>query len=237
MKPPFDIAADLDTPVSAYLKLAPFRPRFLLESVEGGERLARYSFIGFGDCLEVRIGATGVNIDGVHAPRPRNRQEFLGVLRCALARAPSPSPKIPGVPLLGGLVGYTAYDAVRYFEHLPGRSLDATPTPHAHYLAPRSLLVFDHLTRGVALLHDGTEAERQALRREVVRAMRGAVPAILAPGQFSPASPSLSEEAHAARVRRAQEYIAAGDVYQLVLASRFEGRQRLAPFEVDPALR
>ena len=59
MKPPFDIAADLDTPVSAYLKLAPFRPRFLLESVEGGERLARYSFIGFGDCLEVRIDAAG----------------------------------------------------------------------------------------------------------------------------------------------------------------------------------
>ena len=57
MKTPFDIAADLDTPVSAYLKLAPFRPRFLLESVEGGERLARYSFIGFGECLEVRLDA------------------------------------------------------------------------------------------------------------------------------------------------------------------------------------
>ena len=94
MKPPFDIAADLDTPVSAYLKLAPFRPRFLLESVEGGARLARYSFIGFGDCLEVRIEAEGVNIGGVHSPRPTNRQEFLSVLRGALARAPSPLPKI-----------------------------------------------------------------------------------------------------------------------------------------------
>jgi anthranilate/para-aminobenzoate synthase component I len=60
MKTPFDIAADLDTPVSAYLKLAPFRPRFLLESVEGGERLARYSFIGFGECLEVRLDAAGL---------------------------------------------------------------------------------------------------------------------------------------------------------------------------------
>ena len=54
MQAPFDIAADLDTPVSAYLKLAKLRPRFLLESVEGGERLARYSFLGFGDALEVR---------------------------------------------------------------------------------------------------------------------------------------------------------------------------------------
>jgi len=236
MKPPFDIAADLDTPVSAYLKLAPFRPRFLLESVEGGERLARYSFIGFGDCLEVRIDAEGVNIGGVHSPRPKNRQEFLSVLRGALARAPGPLPKIPGVPLLGGLVGYTAYDAVRYFEHLPGRSLDTTPAPHAHYVAPRSLLVFDHLTRGVALLHDGTEADRQALRREVIQALRGAVP-LLAAGKFSKALPSLTEEAHAARVRRAQEYIASGDVYQLVLASRFEGKQNIAPFEAYRALR
>jgi len=237
MKPPFDIAADLDTPVSAYLKLAPFRPRFLLESVEGGERLARYSFIGFGDCLEVKIDAAGVNVGGAHAPRPKNKQEFLGVLRAALTQAPSPNPKIPGVPLLGGLVGYTAYDAVRYFERLPGRSLDRTEVPHAHYVAPKSLLVFDHLTRGVALLHDGTEADRQALRRDVIRALRGGVPTMLAPGKFSTAVPSLTEEEHASRVRRAQEYIASGDVYQLVLASRFEGRHALAPFEAYRALR
>ena len=237
MKPPFDIAADLDTPVSAYLKLKPFRPRFLLESVEGGERLARYSFIGFGDCLDVRLDAAGLFIGGVHSPRPQSGLELLNALRGALAQAPQPLPEVPGVPLLGGLVGYTAYDAVRYFERVPGRSLDAAETPHAHYVAPRSLLVFDHLTRSVALLHDGTEAERQSLRREVVRALRGAVPAILLPGRFSPATPSLTQDAHAARVRRVQEYIAAGDVYQLVLASRFEGRHALAPFEVYRALR
>ena len=68
----FDIAADLDTPVSAYLKLAPFRPRFLLESVEGGERLARYSFIGFGDCLEVRLDATGLAIGRERRPVPQS---------------------------------------------------------------------------------------------------------------------------------------------------------------------
>jgi len=156
MKPPFDIAADLDTPVSAYLKLKPFRPRFLLESVEGGERLARYSFIGFGDCLEVRLDASGLAIGGVRSTRPRSKLEFLNALRGALRQAPQPLPEVPGVPLLGGLVGYTAYDAVRYFERIPGRSLDATETPHAHYVAPRSLLVFDHLTRTVALLHDGS---------------------------------------------------------------------------------
>jgi anthranilate synthase component 1 len=237
MKPPFDIAADLDTPVSAYLKLAPFRPRFLLESVEGGERLARYSFIGFGECLEVKLEAGGLCVDGEWSARPRTQGEFLSAMRAALARAPQPQPSVPGVPLSGGLVGYTAYDAVRYFERVPGRSLDDTTTPHAHYVAPRSMLVFDHLTRGVALLHAGSEAERQSLRREVIQALRGAIPAIVTPGRFTPAAPSLERDAHAARVLRAQEYIASGDVYQLVLASRFEGRHALAPFEVYRALR
>jgi anthranilate synthase component 1 len=237
MKSPFDIAADLDTPVSAYLKLAPFRPRFLLESVEGGERLARYSFIGFGDCLEVRLDSGGLDVGGVLAPRPRTKAAFLDALRGALALAPQPLPDIPGVPLLGGLVGYTAYDAVRYFERVPGRSLDDTETPHAHYVAPKSLLVFDHLTRGVALLHAGSEAERRSLRREVVAALRGAVPSIIAPGRFSPATASLPAAAHAQGVRRVQEYIASGDVYQLVLSSRFEGLHTLSPFEVYRALR
>jgi anthranilate synthase component I len=237
MKPPFDIAADLDTPVSAYLKLAPFRPRFLLESVEGGERLARYSFIGFGDCLEVRLDAAGLTVGERRSARPAGRLEFLNALRAALAQAPRPKPEIEGVPLSGGLVGYTAYDAVRYFERLPARALDSTVTPHAHYVAPRSLLVFDHLTRGAALLHDGTEHERQLLRREVMHALRGGIPPAVPGGGFSPATPSLSEAAHAAGVRRAQEYIASGDVYQLVLASRFEGRHSLAPFEVYRALR
>src|SRR6202050_2865927 len=68
MKPPFDIAGDLDTPVSAFAKLAPFNPRFLLESVEGGERLGRYSFIGFGDGLEVRLDEGGLHLGGERRP-------------------------------------------------------------------------------------------------------------------------------------------------------------------------
>jgi anthranilate synthase component I len=237
MKPPFDIAADLDTPVSAYLKLKPFRPRFLLESVEGGARQARYSFIGFGDCLEVKLDSSGIYVDGKRAPRPDSQAAFLQALRAALAQAPKPLPAIAGVPLSGGLVGYTAYDAVRYFERLPARSLNDTSTPHAHYLAPKSLLVFDHLTRGVALLHDGSEAERQVLRREIIAALRGAIPQLVTGGTFVPATASLSEADYVVGVRKAQQYIAAGDVYQLVLASRFEGRHSLSPFEVYRALR
>ena len=237
MKPPFDIAADLDTPVSAYLKLKPFRPRFLLESVEGGERLARYSFIGFGDCLEVRLDAKGLKVGAQQLPVPNNQNELLNALRRALQQAPLPTPHIPGVPLLGGLVGASSYDLVRYFERLPSRHKNLDGTPDAHYLAPQSMLVFDHLTRSMALLHAGSESERQSLRKEVIRALRGAVPASGQPARYSEPVASLGEAEYINGVKRVQEYIAAGDVYQLVLASRFSGRCDLDPFETYRALR
>ena len=81
MQPPFDIAADLDTPVSAYLKLRDMQPRFLLESVEGGERLARYSFLGFGDALEIRLDADGWHVNGDVSNRPGTQREYLRALR------------------------------------------------------------------------------------------------------------------------------------------------------------
>jgi anthranilate synthase component 1 len=237
MQRPFDIAADLDTPVSAYLKLRPFRPRFLLESVEGGERLARYSFIGFGDCLEVRLEAGRLLVDGEPAARPTTRDELLAALRAALARAPVPKPEFTQVPLAGGLVGYAAYDIVRYFEQLPQQARRVDAAPDAHFIAPRSLLVFDHLTRGVTLLHDGSDAERESLRREVVRALRGAIPPHNGSPGFTRSASSLTEAEFLQGVRRTQEYIAAGDVYQLVLSIRFSGRHSLTPFEVYRALR
>ena len=237
MKPPFDIAADLDTPVSAYMKLKPFKPRFLLESVEGGERLARYSFIGFGDCLEVRLDERGLTIDGRTQPAPDTQAELLDALRGALAKAPQPAPHIPGVPLLGGLVGVAGYDLVRRFERLPNKSRVLEPTPEAHYLAPRSLLVFDHLTRGVALLHAGSEEERLALRKEVVQALRGPIPTSNKRIAYAPAVGSLSEAEFLNGVARTKEYIAAGDVYQLVLSVRFSGQCSLEPFETYRALR
>ncbi len=239
MKAPFDIAGDLDTPVSAYAKLAAFRPRFLLESVEGGERLGRYSFIGFGDALEVRLDEGSFTIGTEKLPVPRTAPELLAGLRRALAAAPRPLPELGTVPLAGGLVGYTSYDVVRYFERLPERAVRlANAPPLLHYVAPSSLLVFDHLTRAIALLHAGSEAERAALRREVVQALRGPMPQGRARhGSHQPPSAALSRDAYLAGVKRAQEYIAAGDVYQLVLSSRFCGRHDLEPFQAYRALR
>ena len=237
MKPPFDIAGDLDTPVSAFMKLASFAPRFLLESVEGGERLARYSFIGFGDGLEVRLDRDGFLIGNELRPIPATSAELLAGLRAALQRAPQPEPDIAGVPLAGGLVGYSSYDVVRFFERLTARTGLESGVPALHYVAPRSLLVFDHLTRGIALVHAGSEQERRSLRNEVVRALRGGLPNGIRVGKYSQPTPAYSRSDYLSGVRRTQEYIAAGDVYQLVLSARFAGRHELDPFQAYRALR
>jgi anthranilate synthase component 1 len=237
MRQLFDIPGDLDTPVSAYMKLAAFGPRFLLESVEGGERLARYSFIGLGSGLEIRLDRDGLTVGGERHPIPGSSAELLAALREALRRAPRPEPDITDVPLAGGLVGYAAYDVVRFFERLPARTGLESGVPVLHYIAPRSLLVFDHLTRAIALLHAGTDAERSSLRREVIRALRGGFPELPRPGHYAPPVPSVTRDEHLAGIKRVKEYIAAGDVYQLVLSCRFRGQHELDPFQTYRALR
>jgi anthranilate synthase component 1 len=236
MQAPFDIAADLDTPVSAYLKLKALRPRFLLESVEGGERLARYSFLGFGDALEVRMDAASLRVDGDERPRPQNQQEYLDALRAALEQAPQPQPA-EDLPFAGGLVGVSGYDVVRLFEKLPVDTAKQEKIPDAAFVAPASLLVFDHLTRRVALLHDGPEEERQNLREEVIRQLRGPIPVNGHDVTISAAKASFTEEEFAERVNACKEYIASGDIYQIVMSVLFRGKTNVAPFEVYRALR
>jgi anthranilate synthase component I len=97
--------------------------------------------------------------------------------------------------------------------------------------------VFDHLTRGIALLHAGSEEERRSLRIEVVRALRGGLPNSARAGGYSQPTPAYSRADYMNGVRRTQEYIAAGDVYQLVLSTRFAGRHDLDPFQAYRALR
>jgi anthranilate synthase component 1 len=236
MEAPFDIAADLDTPVSAYLKLKALRPRFLLESVEGGERLARYSFLGFGDALEVRMDADSLRVDGDERPRPQNQQEYLDALRVVLAQAPRPQPA-DDLPFAGGLVGVSGYDVVRLFEKLPVNTVKQDKIPDAAFVAPASLLVFDHLTRRVALLHDGPESERKELREEVIAQLRGPIPVSGHDVKISAADASFTEDEFAERVDACKEYIASGDIYQIVLSVLFRGKTNVAPFEVYRALR
>jgi anthranilate synthase component 1 len=237
MHPPFDIAADLDTPVSAYLKLGALGPRYLLESVEGGERLARYSFLGFGDALDLRLDEHGLRIGDESHEHPADRDAYLDALRSALAKVPAPKPGVEGLPFPGGLVGVSGYDVVRLFERLPRRTRPRPGIPEAAFCATSSVLVFDHLTRRVALLHDGSDSERESLRREVVRLLRGPVPAGKPDFVIGTATPGMSADEYADRVRACKEYIAAGDIYQIVISVLFSGRSDVTPFEVYRALR
>ena len=253
MQPPFDIAADLDTPVSAWLKLRSFEPRFLLESVEGGERLARYSFLGFGGGPSLELHQDRLLVGGDPMPRPVTAAEWSGVLRRALDDSPDLLPRIDGLPFTGGLVGAFGYDVVRYYERLPPNRAGLEGLPQAALVAPASVLVFDHLTRRVALLHSGSERERRQLRQEVIHALRGGVDGRAAAGAprrrvarasagtprrgFSPAAASFKKAEFMEAVRRCKEYIAAGDIYQIVMSVRFAGTGDLDPFSCYRAMR
>ena len=239
MQAPFDIAADLDTPVSTWLKLAPLSPCYLLESVEGGAHLARYSFLGFGETVEFRLDGAGMRVAGEQCARPSGRDGLLAALRATLARAPRLLPAIPDLPFAGGLVGVAGYDLVRYFERLPDapESPDNPVAPEAAYVAAESLLVFDHLTRRIALLHAGDEQARQQLRERVIGLLRGALPPAPPKGSQTPAAQSLSGDEYLRAVAASKAHIASGDVYQLVLSVQFTGRHTLSPFEAYRALR
>ncbi|HEX4826109.1 MAG TPA: anthranilate synthase component I family protein [Candidatus Polarisedimenticolaceae bacterium] len=226
----FDIPADLDTPVSAFLKLSPLCPRFLLESVEGGERLGRYSFLGFGDAEEIRL-VTPPTSDPLSSPAPA---AFLDRLRAALARAPRFVDDEPvALPFAGGLVGAIGYGATRRLERLPASGNG----PDALLLAPRSVLVFDHVTRRAALRHAGPAAERAALRKEIVRALHGGIPERRPGGLRAEPVPSVDRPAFLDAVRTAQRAIRDGEVFQIVLSSCFRGPFDGDPFEVYRILR
>ena len=252
MQAPFDIAADLDTPVSAYLKLkqeachgSALEPRFLLESIEGGERLARYSFLGLGPGPTLELYADRLVVDGQKTQRPESGSEWLSVLRETLDRSPELYPRIDSVPFSGGLVGAYGYDVVRYFERLPPNQAELSGLQQAALVAPASLLVFDHLTRRVALLHSGTENERQQLRSRIVHVLHQSIDHRTHSQRsdqpkkrgFSKASGNLDKSEFIARVERCKAHIAAGDIYQIVLSIRFSGKTDLDPFQCYRAMR
>jgi anthranilate synthase component 1 len=226
----FDIPADLDTPVSAYLRLRSLEPRYLLESVEGGHT-GRYSFIGFGDTQRVTI-----EDDGVHAAGRLIDPGILTGLRKALDEAPVCAPDDEASPFDGGLVGVAAFDLVRRLYRLPA-SPHQRSGPDGVYMTTSSILVFDHLTRRMALLHSGAEEERRRLRSEVKSALRGPLDHAYAPAGHGPATPSMTKPEFMDGVESVKRHIEAGDVYQLVLSIRFDGETDVHPFAAYRALR
>ena len=254
-----EILADMDTPVSAFLKLGG-SPSFLLESVEGGETWARYSFLGSRPSKVIRGWGRKIEIreDG------RDTVVFesddpVEVLKKEVSKYRPV--EVKGLPrFFGGLVGYLGYDMVRFFERVPDRNRKGFDLPDMFFMLTDTMLIFDSLQQKIkvvsnAHLDDGKtpdEAYREAERKieEIIERLRGS--AAPAPRNVKPqgngsvkteSSPETFSSSFGTRdafenaVSKAKEFVMAGDVVQVVLSQRFERKSTVDPFDIYRALR
>jgi len=229
-----DIQADLETPVSAYLKIARGNYSFLLESVEGGERLARYSFIGAEPLLVLRT-------------RDQKQVDPLCLAERELARLHPVS--IAGLPRFhGGVVGYLSYEVARYFERLPYPGPDPQGLPESIFMLADTLLVFDHLTHKIKVVsHAHLDGDVDTAYQEAICRIDDLVNRLEQPMQprafhsepvdNPQVSSNFTQAEFEAMVSRAKEYVYAGDIIQTVLSQRLARRTNVSPFAIYRALR
>ena len=237
-----EIPGDVLTPVSAYRALAGKAQRaFLLESVLGGERIARYSFLGRDPELTLEAQRDGI-VERRGRETRRITESLLPALRCRLG---SPAAEVPGLPrFTGGAVGYLSWDAARLFERLPDRHAP-TGEPLASFSFYRSLVAFDHVLQRLVLIADAEPGRRAAFESalDVLESLEGDLHAAVGgsrgrrPAERA-AGDGLGEgTVFRAAVTRAKDYIAAGDIFQVVLSRRQAIACEADPFDVYRALR
>jgi anthranilate synthase component 1 len=243
-----EILGDLETPVSAYKKLRGEGCSFLLESVEGGEKWGRFSFLGLNPSLmfQVKGGQTTIQRQGRNEVLDTTADPFEHLRQLLAGFHPV---AMEGLPRFwGGLVGYLGYDMVRYIERLPNLT-PATDMPEARLMLADNLLIFDNLRQTIkilAIVHLDPEAplrdqyDRALAAIEVlIKRLHQPVPlgALQLPALPPPLASNLSRERFEDMVRTAKEYIAAGDVIQVVLSQCFSTPLRHDPFDLYRALR
>ncbi|MSQ34035.1 MAG: anthranilate synthase component I [Dehalococcoidia bacterium] len=233
-----ELPADLETPVSAFLKVAQGKYSFLLESVEGGERLARYSFIGTQPYKVIKTGPG--QRSGAVDPLLLIEQELSRFRPVAVAGLPR---------FLGGAVGYLAYEVTRYYEpRIPLPAADPLGVPEAIFLFTDTLLVFDHLKHVIKVIshvHLDGEVDKayaeateriERLARRLLKPLRLAARAPLAEAA-PPVTSNLTKDAYLAMVERCKQYIVAGDIIQVVPSQRLARPTQAHPFDIYRALR
>ena len=247
-----EVLADTLTPVSAYRALAGDGPAFLLESVEGGERLGRYSFVAADPVATIQIDEGAVEVSDPRGRRTLAGRDPMDAIERYLAEYRSePADGLPR-RFCGGAVGFLGYEAAKYLERLPVPAADPLGMPDGIFLVADTLACFDHVQHRLKLVShlrsgEGTvdEAYRAAARRidDLERRLLQ-VPAIkplAAPGRRQASTvasgASRSREDFLQSVDRAKRYIEAGDIYQVQLAQRFTVPFAGDPFDVYRVLR
>jgi len=244
------ISADLETPVSVFLKLRGTGPSFLLESVEKGEQLGRYSFLGVEPTgvLTASEGTVTLREGGVIREfHPPNGDPLITMKQILSRYSPVPNAIIPG--FIGGLVGYLGYDAVRFFERVPLSSKEGLGLPDAVFLLVRCLVIFDHVKHQLMMVANAyIEDDVKSAYAAATATIDTLIDRLQSPltEQPVPASGALSSEdwqanlsraAFEERVNKAKEYIRAGDIFQVVLSQRLSRNCALDPFTIYRSLR
>ncbi|HYG64214.1 MAG TPA: anthranilate synthase component I [Thermoanaerobaculia bacterium] len=241
-----EFLADSLTPLAVYRRLAETSPyRFLLESVAGGERVSRFSFLGAGPREIYRLYP-----DRLELERGGRRKRLPGEPLEALRRVVNETVAEPtSIPFTGGLVGYFGYDLIRMVERLPNRPPDPFDLPVALLARFDTLVIFDHAHQRVLAIANEIEgevgvaaAERQLARlskllTEEVAGGGVAMPGVSPGPVLTRARPNLDGAAFRRAVETAKEHIAAGDIFQVVLARRFKVPRRIDPLALYRALR
>jgi anthranilate synthase component 1 len=251
-----ELPADMETPVSVYLKLQDEGPSFLLESITGAKVVARYSFIGVRPFATLSAMGESVLINGEGRQRSVPLSpgvDPLAVLKQEMAPyTPVPLADLPRFS--GGAVGFMSYDAVRRFEHLPATAPDELKLPEAAFMLADTLVAFDHVRQRLLVIAnarlDGNiaSAYQRATARidEIVARLRAPVPQTGLYANSEPVSPlkssqrftsNVSQSQFEGLVQRAREYIQAGDIFQVVLSQRMSGQTTAHPFDIYRALR
>jgi anthranilate synthase component 1 len=248
-----ELPADLETPVSVYLKLCGQGssngkgPSFLLESVEKGEQLGRYSFIGVHPPMTVTAQGDQVTIGGAGGTVLETCQgDPLSVVKELMAhRTPVPSPGLPR--FTGGVVGYFGYDLVRFMERLPATARTDLHAPDAVLLFADNLVVFDHVRHKLIVsAYMRVESDLRAAYADAVARIDQIIGDLRKPLTPPPAAElpagtpwqsNVTQEEYERRVLAAKEYIAAGDIFQVVLSQRLSRRTEADPFTIYRALR
>ncbi len=243
-----EVLGDLETPVLAYKKLGQNSMSFLLESVEGGEKWGRYSFLGLHPSLVVKVRGNTVTVRDKRGEEAYEQvADPFEIIRQVLSRYRAVS--LPDLPrFYGGLVGYLSYDMVRYIERLPVLSEDGG-IPEAILMLTDHLLIFDnvrHTIKVVALVQIDPEASLESLYEQGVAGIEAIITDLRAPHHFPEAEPAggevqlssnMTQERFQEIVLQAKEYIAAGDAIQIVLSQCFRTPLRHDPFDLYRALR